>query len=128
MEQRTIKHGDHKVVVAEADVRMGMKHTLLVSEGIRRDGVEKDDLIDKLIAVYTYSACIAATIKHKGFEEWPPPFDFFVTLPESFVSDWERGAYELNPHWMPTPPDEDEDEEVKKVTARAVKPASTKVS
>jgi len=127
MEQRTVEYKDYKVVVAEATVRMGMKHTMLVSEGVRRDATEKDEVIDKLIAVYTYSACIAATVEHDGFKEWPVPLEDFLLFPEGFVVDWERAAYELNPHWMPTAPEE-EDTEPKNPSAQPGKPTLTKGS
>lgn len=125
MEQKTVVHGGYKVVVAEADVRAGMHHTILLSEGVERKATTTEEIRDKLIAVYTYSACIAATVSHEGFDEWPVPFETFARFPELFVIEWERAAYEANPHWVPRQPEETEE---KRGNRRRGKKRSTAIS
>lgn len=140
MERAVVTHGDYQVVLEEATYLMGVRRTILVSQGLsagaKRDededapgtGFERD-LATYLVQVYAYPACIASTITNKGFEEWPIPFEKFLELPEVFVSEWERKAYELNPHWMPELPSAtEEEEEAKKVPGELDKKPSPNAS
>ena len=114
MEKIEHKELSLSVDVDRADVLMGTRHTILVSQGFA-EADEKEELAIRLVRLYTYPACIAATAKRKGFSEWPISFEDFCKLPEEFVVEWERSAYRQNPHWMPKLPESEEETEVKNV-------------
>ncbi len=124
--KQVIEHESYKVVLSRADVLMGARHTILVSRGIAEG--EGEELALRLIRLYTYPACIGATVEHEGFEEWPPPLEDFCELPEVFVSAWERKAYELNTHWMPDTTGTEEEEEEKNAQSESDSSPSTEGS
>ena len=105
-ETRVVEYGDGpdrvRIVVARANVRRGMIRTRLKAEAQQAGETDPDLLILRWI---TYPDLTASAIEVDGLE-WPMSFDQFLDLPEPLCIDWEAAAYDLNPHWIPTPPDE----------------------
>lgn len=138
METRTVTHerpGEPlSVTVSEADVLMGMKRTMMISEvrslkslnqpDVKDDDEEKkptmpegEELAIYLLRRYTWPCCKVSAIGAEGFDLATLTFEAFCRLPEVFVSHWEQAALELNPHWQlriaGDKDDEAEDEEKK---------------
>lgn len=118
----TIEHEGYKVTVQKANVLTGTRHSIMVAEGTR---AETEDYAERLIRLFTYPACVAAVVAHEGFSEWPPSFEDFCQLDEVFIVEWEVAVYELNPHWAPTVPGTEEEEQEKNVPGEPDNLAST---
>ena len=105
-ETRIVERGESpdrvRIVVARANVRRGMIRTRLKAEA-QQSGETDPDLL--ILRLFTYPDLVASAIEIDGLD-WPMTFDTFLDLPETLVIDWESAAYDLNPHWLPTPPDE----------------------
>lgn len=111
----------YSVTVAEATALIGIRRTRL-----RLDGSEEKDLDRKLLHMYTFADCIAATVRSEGLDL--QDFDAFCALPDSFVSQWETAVYVLNPHWVgKTDEDEDEDGDPKASSSTSDSPAGTPI-
>lgn len=99
---------DVKVVVTGATVLVGMKRSRL-----RREGIDsgETDIDRRLLRVFTFPDIMAATVSITG-SGLPDPLDFdaFVLLPDIFVSRWEGVVYRLNPHWLPSSAEEEDDD------------------
>lgn len=99
-QSKTVEYGAYSVSVAEATALQGMRHTILKDDMISRVSEDDDPALIYLKRIF-YPALISAVVEHSGFEFWPISFEEFLKLPDSFVVEWERATYDLNPHWQP---------------------------
>lgn len=144
MEARTVRYRDKNynvlIRLRQARVVEGIKRSTIIQENLGRETVkaaaEGEDALQltvegishRVVAIYTYPACIAATVAVENLETYTGadgeehPFtnglelkadlslEEFLELPEALVLMWEGAAYELNPHWAPRlVPREDEE-------------------
>jgi hypothetical protein len=95
-----------------ADLRMGMRRSLLIEEQKLLWGARRDDLVGQgadqmemdaeyILRVGIYPAFIAAVVSQEGFAHWPIGFNEFMTLPEELGTKLEDVVFELNAHWVP---------------------------
>lgn len=91
-----------RIEVGEATVLMGARRSRLRFEA---DGENDPDR--KLVRLFVYPDLIAAAkaINVSGIDG-VPTFDQFLQLPEALVAQWESATFDLNPHWLPSEPDE----------------------
>lgn len=113
-----------QVTVSEATALMGMRRSVLVSGAIAavREALdlkedqalpEDTDLMARhFLRRYTYPNCLACVVEAEGLAT-DLPFEEFCNLPDTFVSQWEAAALELNPHWK-LQAEEGEEEAAKK--------------
>lgn len=99
-QSKTVESGACSVCVSEATALQGMRHTILREEMASRVNEGDDSALVYLKRIF-YPALISAVTDYSGFEFWPISFEDFLELPDSFVGEWERATYELNPHWQP---------------------------
>lgn len=106
-----------RLVVSRATVLIGTRRMRLEAEA-HQDALKavdegNDDPDRALAAVRFYPSLIAATVAAEGLP-WPPTLDEFLDLPEELWAAWSSAVYDLNPHWLPVP-----EEEQKKRGAKA---------
>jgi hypothetical protein len=101
------------VVISEATALIGMRRSVARSAA---QVIQDVDPASAVLRKITHPDLVAAVVEAGGFEAWPVPYDEFAALPDRFVMEWETAVYELNPHWLPGP---DDDEESKKVVTGA---------
>jgi hypothetical protein len=106
---------DVRLVVTQATVREGVTRT--IRQQVARSEVgdtPPDPKLDPVgfglyvLQVMTLPDLLAATIEQSGLPSWPLSFEDFLTLPDSFNSEWEQAVYKLNPHWLNLEPPPDE--------------------
>ncbi len=94
------------VTISRATAEMGMVKTLL-SSSAREFAEEIKDFSDvrkiakRLTISMVYPSLVSAAVENVGFITWPPSYEEFLNLPDTFISEWERKTYELNSHWRP---------------------------
>ncbi len=91
-----------RVVVSEATALIGIKRTRM-----RVDGSREEDPDRRLLRMFSWADTQAATVETEGLPS-PLTFEYFCLLPDLFVSVWESAVYDLNPHWVPKPDEEEE--------------------
>lgn len=73
----------------------------------------KPDPDDLMALAESFGRCVlwpslvAPVVEHEGFDHWPISADEFLALPETFVTEWERAVYALNPQWRAIAEDAD---------------------
>ncbi len=124
--------GDVKIdlVVSEASALTGMRRALLRGRASAylnslngAGGEESED--DKpslsaldlsaitLMARVVYPDLVAAAVEADGID-LEMSIDDFCGLPDSLVDAWEVAVYQLNPHWLPSQPENEVEEEEEK--------------
>lgn len=103
---QAIEYGGYKIVVSEATTLQGMRRTMMrikaADENAKDDeGPNAADDGIKILRSITYPDLMSVVVDSEGFELWPISFDVFLNLPDALVGEWERVAYDLNPHWLP---------------------------
>jgi hypothetical protein len=115
------------VVGGAADLRMGMRRSLLIEEqnalwdqlreDLERQGNDQLEITAiSILRLNMFPSLIAAVTKQEGFDHWPISFDLFSKVPEELGVKWEEATFKLNPHWIfkPSPQTEEELEEIRK--------------
>jgi hypothetical protein len=131
MKTKTVEYQDGelevRIVVQEADGLAGMRRSVLRSAGsayLDSIGDGGDDGEGKLSALEMTSRRLMAFLLYpdllgsaKEIEGLDPDLDVeeFFALPERLINVWQAATYALNPHWLQSEPeDEEEADELKK--------------
>jgi len=132
MKTKTVEYQDGeldvRIVVQEADGLAGMRRSVLRSAGSAyleslEDGGEEDEegklsalemTSRRLMAFLLYPDLLGSAREIEGLN---PDLDVeeFFALPERLINAWQAATYALNPHWLQSEPEDDEEaEELKK--------------
>ncbi len=122
-----------EIEVGQATIEMGLARSDLWF-AVRTEGIADRSLISRIGILQTYPACVAATLsvtnlpkldeegnavrdeegKKVFYPEQLSMTDFtlalFLALPESLGAIWKEAVFNLNPHWLPKMPAEEEGE------------------
>jgi len=130
LKQDTLQYDDGRIradlLISEANALIGMKRQRIrIEVSAEVDREENPD--EWLVRRFTYPDVIAATVEatievaiaesvdgETAWELLPSPISVAVLLelPETFVAQWEDKVYHLNPHWLPTRPDQEASKKV----------------
>ena len=102
------------LVVATANLRMGIRRSLLIEEQRAICEKSRQDLVDQgfvvldliateLLRTQMYPSLVAGVVDQTGFDRWPITYEEFMELPEELGIKWEEALGSLNPHWTPKP-------------------------
>lgn len=101
LQTREVTHGDRRVVVSEASVRIGIARYRLMREGRLLADAAQADSDMRAVLTFVYPNMIAPVVEQSGFEHWPPtPEEFASEIEESFWDRWSGAVQALNPHWF----------------------------
>ena len=89
----TVEHGPYRITIREATALEEARHERLVG------GAYQEDDRDRFVARLMYADLCAAAIEAEGME-WPLPFDEYLQLPGTLVSQWKAAVMEVNPYWF----------------------------
>ena len=99
--------------ITRANGESGTYRTLLMEQAREQEngkdiGNDLRRLGNYLTHLFVYPSLIAAVDEAQGFAEWPLSFEDYLKLPEAFLMAWEAKVWELNPHWQPKAPGEEQ--------------------
>ncbi len=117
--------------VGQATVEMGLTRAELWFR-TRTDGLDDRPLLARVALLQTYPACVAGTLSVRNLpqigEDGEPlldedgkeilypkqlvmdtlTLDVFLSLPEMMVALWKDAVFDLNAHWLPEMPEDEE--------------------
>lgn len=111
LRQMTVEYKDDNreisVTISQATTLMGVQRSILALNGFKKNeelAKTKEDARTDALAVIqaiTYPDLVACVVGAQGLPV-QPTIDEFLELPDEFVSKWEQAVYDMNPHWIPS--------------------------
>jgi hypothetical protein len=122
MRERTVIYKDDsydvEIVVRQATLGASFKRIKLRSrEQAQMKAKDAEVSSDPLMLWTAFRAlpdCLGATVEIRNLDKEKQQlstelsFDEFLELPEALIMLWQESTYEVNPHWLPSPREEDE--------------------
>ena len=109
---------DVEIVVRQASYGGGFRRYAILSREQarlkeREEKGDSSDWITQWAALRTLPACVCATAEIRNLDKEKKQLvsemdlDELLALPEALVIEWEKAIFACNPHWMPTPKEDE---------------------